>query len=63
MTTRTFALLAVTCFAANACGGRGYGSTGPTTTTTTPPPVTDHVDATASLAFTPATLNTQPGTR
>ena len=61
MTVRILALLAVTCVAANACGGGGYGSTGPTTMTTTPPPVADHVDATASLAFTPATLTTQAG--
>jgi len=61
MTARTLVLLAATCFAANACGGGGYGSTAPTTMTTTPPPVADHVDATASLAFTPATLTTQVG--
>jgi plastocyanin len=61
MTARTLALLAVTCFATNASGGGGYGSTGPGPTTPPPPPVADHVDATASLAFTPATLNTQVG--
>jgi plastocyanin len=61
MTARSLALLAVTCLAANACGGGGgYGS--PTATPPTPtPPVADHVDATASLAFTPTTLTTQAG--
>lgn len=29
MTVRTLALLAVACFAANACGGGGYNSTAP----------------------------------
>ena len=61
MNARTLALLAVTCLAANACGGGGYGSTGPTTTPPSIPPVADHVDATASLAFTPAALTTQVG--
>jgi plastocyanin len=61
MTVRSLALFAVTCFAAGACGGGGYGSTAPTTTPPTAPPVADHVDATASLAFTPATLSTQAG--
>ena len=61
MPARTHTLLLVTCFAASACGGGGYGSTGPVTTTPPPPAVADHVDATASLAFTPATLNTQVG--
>jgi plastocyanin len=62
MTVRTLALLAVTCLAANACGGGGgYGSPTGTPPTPTPPPVTDHVDATSSLAFTPATLTTQVG--
>jgi len=61
MTVRTITLLAVTCFAASACGGGGYASTGPVTTTPPPPPVADHVDATPSLAFTPATLTTQVG--
>ena len=61
MTARTLALLAVTCFAANACGGGGYSSPTGTPPTPTPPPVADHVDATASLAFNPSTLNTQVG--
>jgi plastocyanin len=61
MTVRALGLLAVTCFAASACGGGGYGSATGTPPTPTPPPVADHVDATASLAFTPATLNTQAG--
>ena len=60
MTVRTLTLIAITCFAASACGGGGYASTGPVTTPA-PPAVADHVDATASLAFTPATLNTQVG--
>jgi len=60
MTARILALLALTCVTANACGGGGYASTGPGTPPP-PPPVADHVDATASLAFTPATLNTQVG--
>jgi len=59
MAVRTLALVAVTCIAASACGGSGgYGSTSPTPTT---PPVADQVNATASLAFNPSTLNTTVG--
>ena len=61
MTVRALALIAVTCFAATACGGGGYGSPTGTPPTPNPPPAADHVNATASLAFTPATLNTQAG--
>ena len=60
MAVRTLALVAVTCFAASACGGGGYGSpSSPTTPNTTP--VADQVNATASLAFDPSTLNTTVG--
>jgi plastocyanin len=63
MTVRSLTLLAVTCFAASACGGGGYGSPSqtPTTPNPPPPPVADQVNATASLAFEPATLTTQVG--
>jgi plastocyanin len=62
MAVRTLALVAATCFAASACGGSGgYGSTSPTPTTPNTPPVADHVNATASLAFDPSTLNTTVG--
>jgi plastocyanin len=61
MTVRSLALFAITCFAASACGGSGYGSTSPSTTPPNTPPVADHVDATASLAFDPPTLTTQVG--
>ena len=61
MTVRTLALFAVTCFAANACGGgsgnSGYGS--PTSPPT--PPVADQVNATPTLAFDPGTLTTGAG--
>ncbi len=61
MTVRSLALFAVTCFAATACGGGGYGSPPSTPTTPNTPPVADQVDATASLAFDPPTLNTKIG--
>ena len=61
MAVRTLALVAVTCLAATACGGGGYGSTSPTPTTPNTPPVADQVNATASLAFDPSTLNTTVG--
>ena len=62
MTARTLALLAATCFAATACGGGGgYGSNVTNPPPPPPPPTPDHVDATASLAFTPTTLTTQAG--
>jgi plastocyanin len=61
MTARTLAVIAVTFFAATACGGgsgiSGYGSPPPTPN----PPPADQVNATASLAFDPATLNTIVG--
>ncbi len=60
MTVSRLALLAITCFAASACGGGGYGTTSPTPTTPNPP-VADRVNATASLAFDPSTLNTKVG--
>ena len=61
MSGRTLALVAVTCLAASACGGGGYGSTSPTPTSPNTPPVADQVNATASLAFDPSTLNTAVG--
>jgi plastocyanin len=61
MTVRSLTLLAVTCFAASACGGGTYGSSSQTPTTPNPPPVADQVNATASLAFEPPTLTTQVG--
>ena len=61
MTVRALALFAVTCFAASACGGGGYGSTPSSPTTPNPPPVADQVNATASLAFDPSTLTTKVG--
>ena len=61
MTVRSLALLAFTCFAANACSGGSYGSPSSTPTGTNPPPAADKVDATASLAFDPATLTTKVG--
>src|SRR5712671_438997 len=61
MTVRSLGLLAITCLAAGACGGGGYGSATGTPPSPNPPPPADHVDATASLAFTPATLSTQAG--
>jgi plastocyanin len=69
MTVRTFALFAVTCFAASACGGGGYGSSPSPTTPTTPttpsnpntPAVADQVNATPSLTFDPPTLTTKVG--
>ena len=60
MAVRTLAFVAVTCFAANACSGGGYGSPSSSTTPNTPP-VADQVSATASLAFDPSTLNTTVG--
>ncbi len=60
MTVSRLALFAITCFAASACGGGGYGTTSPTPTTPNPP-VADRVNATASLAFDPSTLNTKVG--
>ncbi len=61
MTARRIALFAITYFGLSACGGGGYGSTSPTPTTPNPPPVADRVNATASLAFDPSTLNTKVG--
>jgi plastocyanin len=61
MTVRSLALLAVTCFAASACGGGSYGSPSPSPTTPNTPPVADQVNATASLAFDPSTVNTKVG--
>ena len=61
MAVRTLALVTVTCLAASACGGGGYGSSQQTPTTPNSPPVADQVNATASLAFDPSTLNTTVG--
>jgi plastocyanin len=66
MTVRTFALFAVTCFAASACGGGGYGSSPSAATSTTPtspntPAVADQINATPSLTFDPPTLTTKVG--
>jgi plastocyanin len=61
MTVRSLALFALTCFAASACGGGGYGSTPMSPTPPNPPPAADQVNATASLAFDPSTLTTQVG--
>jgi plastocyanin len=61
MTVRALALFAVTCFAASACGGGGYGSTPSSPATPNPPPVADQVNATAALAFDPSTLTTKAG--
>jgi plastocyanin len=61
MIVRSLMLLAVTCFAASACGGGTYGSPSQDPTTPNPPPVADQVNATASLAFEPPTLTTQVG--
>ena len=60
MPVRTLALVAVTCVAASACSGGGYGSA-PSPTTPNNTPVADQVNATASLAFDPSTLNTNVG--
>ena len=60
MAVRTLAFVAVTCLAASACGGGGYGSPSSPTSPNTPP-VADQVNATASLAFDPSTLNTAVG--
>jgi plastocyanin len=61
MTVRTLVLSAVTFFAASACGGGIYGSSSGSPTTPNTPPVADQVNATASLAFDPSTLNTNVG--
>lgn len=45
---------------ASACGGGGYGSTGPTTTGTNPG--TNEIIATSSLTFNPTTLSVARGT-
>ncbi|HEX9248053.1 MAG TPA: plastocyanin/azurin family copper-binding protein [Gemmatimonadaceae bacterium] len=60
MAVPTRALVAVTCLAASAYGGGGYGSPSSPTSPNTPP-VADQVNATASLAFDPSTLNTTVG--
>ena len=60
MTVRILGLFAFTFFAASACGGWGYGSPSSPTTPNTQP-VADQVNATASLAFDPSTLNTTVG--
>jgi plastocyanin len=61
MTGRSLALLAVTCFAASACSGGGYGSPSPSPTSPNTPAVADQVNATASLSFDPPTLTTKVG--
>jgi len=47
---------------ATACGGSGYGSTGPTTTGTPSTPGANEVIATSSLTFNPTTLSVAKGT-
>src|ERR1700693_1508386 len=66
MSVRAFALFAVTCFAASACGGGGCGFAPPPATSTPPtspntPAVADQVNATPSLTFDPPTLTTKVG--
>jgi plastocyanin len=61
MSVRTLALFAVTCLVASACGGGSYGSPPPYPTAPPAPAVADLVNATAALAFDPATLTTQVG--
>jgi plastocyanin len=61
MTVRTLVLFAITFFASSACGGGIYGSSSGSPTTPNSPTVADQVNATASLAFDPATLNTMVG--
>jgi len=47
---------------ATACGGGGYGSTGPASTATPSTPGTNEVIATSSLTFNPTTLSVAKGT-
>jgi plastocyanin len=61
MTVRTLALVAVACLATTGCGAGGYGAPPQTPTSPNTPPVADQVNATASLAFDPSTLNTTVG--